>query len=142
MKSKDFSAAVAVVSFNFSALTFTTSTTEVSAALNPPDSEAPAPSAADAKELTAVIICWLIFSTAKASAASTLSANGLNSNGSTPSGRFKTFATSSAVRPPSAIKVDVGETTAAPFGAVNMTPDKVAPDEESTVLSSVIATIL
>ena len=88
------------------------------------------------------MICWLIFSTAKAAVASTPSANGLNDKGSTPSGRSKTSATSSAVSPPSSINVDVGETTAAPCGAVNIIPDKVAPDEASTVLSSVKATIL
>ena len=114
VKSIDFSAAVAVSSVKFTAFTLTTSTTDVSAASNAPASEAPAPSAADANELTAVMICWLIFSTANASVASTPSANGLNAKGSTPSGRFKTSATSSAVKPPSAINVDVGETTAAP----------------------------
>ena len=125
-----------------SALSTTTSTTDCRAASKAPASLAPAPSAAEAKEDTAVMICWLIFSTANASAASTPAAYGLNVRGSTPSGRPNTAATSSAERPPSSIKVVVGVMTPASLGADKVTPDKTAPEDVSTVLASVIATIL
>ena len=71
-----------------------------------------------------------------------LSGKGLKVKGSTPSGRPSTSATSEAVKPPSSINVVVGVTTAAPFGAERVTPAKIAPEEVSTVLSSVSATIL
>ena len=89
-KSIFFSAATALGSLIFSAFTLTTSTTEFNAAVKAPFSEAPAPSAAEANEEIAVVICLLILATSKAFVASTPSAKGLKLKGSTPSGRPKT----------------------------------------------------
>ena len=57
VKSNSLSAAAAVGSSIFSALALTTSTTDPKAAVNASPSSAPAPSAAEAKDVTAVIIC-------------------------------------------------------------------------------------
>ena len=127
------SAADAFVSFALAAFVLTTSTIEFSAVLKASSAPAPAPSAAEAKELKAAVICLLTFATSKALAASTPSANGLKERGSTSSGSPKTAATSVALKPPSFIKVDVGEITPAPEGAFKVIPEKVAPEEVSTV---------
>ena len=143
VKSSSLSPAAAVGSSIFSALALTTSTTEPSAAVNASASPAPAPSAADAKDVTAVMICWLIFSTSRAAATAAASFSstlkGLNSNGFTPSGRPRTEATSAAVILPSSIKVVVGVITAAPEGAFKVMPESAAPEDVSTVCSSAIA---
>ena len=144
VKSICLSAAAAFASFALTAFAFTTSTTESSAVLKASAASAPAPSVAEANEEMAVVICLLIFATSKALATSVASFSstlkGLKLSGSTPSGSPKTSATSAAVRSPSFIKVDVGEITPAPEGAFNVMPANVAPEEESTVCSSAIAT--
>ena len=142
VKSSDFSAALAFTSVSLATLVLTTSATEIRAAANASDWLAPAPSAAAAKAFTTLMICWLAFSTARASALLTSTANALNVNGSKPSGSPKTFTTCAAVRPPSSIKVLVGVTTVAPDGAFKVTPDNTVPLDVSTVLASVTATIV
>ena len=57
VKSNSLSASTAVGSSMFSALALTTSTTEPNAAVKASPSSAPAPSAAEAKDVTAVMIC-------------------------------------------------------------------------------------
>ena len=142
LKSRVLSASLALSSVRLAAFVFTTSATERSAASNASDWLAPAPSAAAAKAFTTLMICWLAFSTARASAALTSAANALNVKGSTPSGSPKTSITCAAVRPPSSIKVLVGVTTVAPEGAFKVTPDNTVPLEVSIVLPSVTATIV
>ena len=83
------------------------------------------------------MICLLTFATSKALATATGSfastSNGLKVSGSTPSGSPKTAATSVTVKPPSFIKVDVGEITPEPEGAFKVIPENVAPEEVSIV---------
>ena len=143
VKSIFLSASEAFGSLALAAFVFTTSTTDFSAAEKASSAFAPAPSAADAKELIAAVICLLTFATFKALATATGSfastSNGLKVSGSTPSGSPKTAATSSLVKPPSFINVDVGEITSEPEGAFKVIPENVAPEEVSIVLSSAIA---
>ena len=142
VKSSTCSVSVAVGSLSFSALDLTTSTTEFNADSNAFSSDAPEPSAALANAFTTLIICWLAFSTARASLASTSAENGLNDRGSTPSGRPSTSATSAAVIPASSISVVVGVTTVASFGAFKVIPDSTVPEDVSIVEPSVTATIV
>ena len=93
VRSRDLSAALAFGSVNFAAFVFTTSTTDFRAAENASTSLAPAPSAEPENALTTLMICWLAFSTANASAVLTPAANGLKVSGSTPFGRPRTVAT-------------------------------------------------
>ena len=123
------------------AIVCTVEAIDCSAALNASPSLAPAPSNKAANAVIADMICWLAFSTASASSAFTPSAYGLNDFRSTPSGRPKTRATCSVLRLPSFIKVVAGVTTEASEDAFSVTPSKTAPDEESMVLPSVMATI-
>ena len=144
VKSIILSAAEAFASFALTAFAFTTSTTELSAVLKASAASAPAPSVAEANEEMAVVICLLIFATSKACATAVASfsstLNGLKFSGSIPSGRPNTSATSAAVRLPSCINVDVGEITPEPEGAFKVIPANVAPEDESTVWSSAMAT--
>ena len=67
--------------------------------------------------------------------------NASNEEGSKPVGKPKTATIFSTVNSDSIIRVVVGFISKEPDGALNVTPDRTDPDELSTVVPSVIATI-
>ena len=68
--------------------------------------------------------------------------NGLNVKRSTSPDIPRAACTSASVMLDSTIRVEAMETTEAVAGADNVIPDKTVPDDVSTVLESVIATML